>query len=148
MVSDTCNPTNPCDPVLRPFVDFWSNYAREIDDSAREYLGMFDGGEKLKTCQRRWLDTVSKSIDAYMRSPSFLQTMKQNTEMSIKAKRQFQDLAAEVARNVNIPTAMDISGLFERLHSIEETILARLGRVEERLAAIERQSGICQTSNV
>ena len=42
----------------------------------------------------------------------------------VKAKQQTDDLAAEIARNANIPTATDISGLFERLRSIEETISA------------------------
>jgi hypothetical protein len=80
-------------------------------------------------------------MDAYLRSPAFLQSMKQNTDSAVKVKRQFDDLASEIARNANIPTAGDISGLFERLHSIEEVILGRLGRIEERLQAIEEVVG-------
>ena len=81
-------------------------------------------------------------MDAYMRSPVFLQTMKQNTDLLVKAKRQADDLATEIARNANIPTAGDISGLFERLHSVEEVILTRLGRIEDKLMALERQVGL------
>jgi hypothetical protein len=80
-------------------------------------------------------------MDAYMRSPVFLQAMKHNADMVVKVKRQADDLATEVARNANIPTAGDISGLFERLHSVEEVILSRLGRIEEKLQAIEQQIG-------
>jgi hypothetical protein len=78
-------------------------------------------------------------MDAYMRSPAFLQLMRQNTDLLVKAKVQADDLAAEFARNANIPTASDISGLFERLHSVEEVILSRLTRIEERLSTIEKQ---------
>jgi hypothetical protein len=80
-------------------------------------------------------------MDAYMRSPAFLQTMKQNTDLMIKIKRQSDDLTAEFARNANIPTAADISGLFERLHSVEEAILNRLARIEDRLQTIEQNVG-------
>ena len=89
----------------------------------------------MKSWQRRWFDAVSKSMDAYMRSPVFLQAMKQNTDAAIKIKQQADDLATEIARNANIPTASDISGLFERLHSVEEVILSRLGRIDERLTS-------------
>jgi hypothetical protein len=100
-----------------------------------------NGNADVKTWQRRWYDAVSTSIDAYMRSPMFLQAMKQNTDTLVKAKQQADDLATEFARNANIPTASDISGLFERLHSIEEVILNRLGSIEEKLGTIEQQIG-------
>src|SRR4029078_13633326 len=95
----------------------------------------------IKSFQRRWFDTVSKSAEAYMRSPAFLQSMKQNTDAAIKLKRQANDLANEMARNANIPTTGDISGLFERLHSVEEVILSRLVRIDERLESIEEKIG-------
>jgi hypothetical protein len=74
--------------------------------------------------------------------------MKQNTDAMIKAKRQADDLVTEIARNANIPTASDISGLFERLHSVEEVILGRLARIEARLTTIEEHAGIDQAARV
>jgi hypothetical protein len=129
------------DPVVQPFVDFWSGYIHQANDTTRELLEGINGNADVKTWQRNWYDAVSKSMDAYMRSPMFLQAMKQNTDTMIKAKLQADDLATEFARNANIPTAGDISGLFERLHSVEEVILNRLERIEERLGAIEQQIG-------
>jgi hypothetical protein len=79
-----------------------------------------------------------------MRSPAFLHAMKQNTDAAIKFKQQVDDLSKEFARNANIPTASDISGLFERLHSVEEVVLGHLGRIEQRLEAIEERVGMEQ----
>jgi hypothetical protein len=137
-------PISQFDPVMRPFVDFWSSYLKQADDTTRELLEGLDGNADVKTWQRRWFDAVSKSMDAYMRSPIFLQGIKQNTDAMIKTKQHADDLATEFARNANIPTAGDISGLFERLHSVEEVILNRLGRIEQRLATIEQQTGTAQ----
>jgi hypothetical protein len=132
------------DPVIQPFVDFWSGYVKQANDTTRDLLAGINGNADVKTWQRRWYDAVSKSMDAYMRSPAFLQAMKQNLDAVIKVKQQTDDLACEIARNANIPTAGDISGLFERLHSVEEVILNRLGTIEERLGKIEQQIGAGQ----
>ena len=141
---------NHFDAVLQPFADFWSSYVKQADETTREYLDGLDGSEEVKTWQRRWFDAVSKSLDAYLRSPAFLQAMKHNTELAIKTKRQADDFVAEAARNMNIPTATDISGLFERLHSVEEVILTRLARIDERLQKIEQkwEGGAPGTSGV
>jgi hypothetical protein len=128
-------------------MDFWSGYMKQANDATREFLGGIDDQTNIKTFQRRWFDTVSKSAEAYMRSPAFLEMMKQNTDAAIKLKRQTDDWLSEVARNANIPTAGDISGLFERLHSVEEVILNRLNRIDERLEAIEDKVGSGELAN-
>jgi hypothetical protein len=143
-MSDDRESNSRLDPMVQPFVDFWSGYIKQANDTTRELFEGISGNAGVKTWQRRWYDAVSKSMDAYMRSPMFLQSMKQNTDAMIKAKRQADDLATEIARNANIPTAADISGLFERLHSVEEVILGRLGCIEERLKIIEQQVGAGQ----
>jgi hypothetical protein len=135
------------DPILQPFFDLWSDYYKQVNDATRELLDNFENGANPKNWQRRWNDAVSKSADAYMRSPAFLHAMKQNTDAAIKIKQQTDDLSKEFARNANIPTASDISGLFERLHSVEEVILGRLGRIEQRLEAIEERVGIEQLAH-
>lgn len=140
-MSENQEQTAEFDPLVQPFVDFWSSYIEQTNDATRQLIEEFDGQTDAKTWQRRWFDAVSKSMDAYMRSPAFLQTMKQNTDVVVKAKRQANDFAAEFARNANVPTANDISGLFERLHSVEEVILRRLNQIEERLGSLEKQEG-------
>jgi hypothetical protein len=132
------------DPVLKPFLDLWADYYKQANDAQREFLEGIESSTHLKGWQRRWNDAMSKSADAFMRSPVFLHAMKQNTDAAIKLKQQVDDLAKEFARNANIPTTSDISGLFERLHSIEEVILSRLGCIEKRLQRIEEQVGIEQ----
>jgi hypothetical protein len=132
------------DPVAKPFVDFWSDYTTKANDATREIVDGINSSFTPKSVQRKWFDAVAKSMDAYMRSPVFLQAMKHNADAVIKVKQQSDDLVTEFARNANIPMASDISGLFERLHSVEEVILARLGRIEDKLQAIEEQVGAGQ----
>jgi hypothetical protein len=127
------------DPVMQPFVDFWSNTMQQANDATREMFDGLDDGSQIKNLQRQWMDSISQSMDAFMRTPAFLEAMKHNTDAAVKFKRQADDWASEMARNANIPTTGDISGLFERLHSVEEIILKRLARIDERLESLEVQ---------
>jgi len=136
-VSDNSEHLNPVDPVVKPFVDFWSSYIQQANEATEAWLGKVDADPK--AWQQNWFQTVSKSMDAYLRSPVFLQAMKHNADLVIKAKEQADDLSKEIARNANIPTTSDISGLFERFHSAEEVILSRLDAMEEQLGAIQRR---------
>jgi hypothetical protein len=143
-MSATQDTNGTVDPVLKPFFDLWSDFYQQADNAQREFFQGIDNSTNAKAWQRRWNDAMSKSADAFMRSPAFLHAMKQNADAVIKLKQQTDDLSKEFARNANIPTTSDISGLFERLHSIEEVILSRLGRIEERLQAIEEHVGMEQ----
>ena len=147
-MSDDRRANGSFDPLVQPFVDFWSSYIQQANETTRQLIEGLDEKADVRTWQRRWSEAANKSMDAYLRSPAFLQAMRENTDLVIKAKRQSDDLATEIARNANIPTAADISGLFERLHSVEDVILERLGRIEERLKAIEVQTGVGQSAGV
>jgi hypothetical protein len=128
------------DPVMQPFVDFWASYLKDASEATQAMFARGDGAD-LRAWQRRWLDAVSASMDAYMRSPGFLEAMKHNLDHTIQAKVHTDNLTKEIARNLDVPTVSDISGLFERMHSIEDTIVARLSAIEQRLARIEQKLG-------
>jgi hypothetical protein len=135
------------DPIMQPFFNYWSDYAQQANQATREMLGGIDETVDFKNWQRRWSEAVSQSADAFLRSPMFLEAMKQNIDLAVKTKMHADDLATEFARNANIPTAGDISGLFERLHSIEVVILDRLNRIDNRLQLIEDRIGMAEVTS-
>ena len=48
-------------------------------------------------------------------------------------------MTVQLARQLGVPLTGDITGLFERLHSTEQTILKQLQAIEERLKVIENR---------
>jgi len=128
-------------PLLEPYREFWAEYVQRASDTARQMFQSATGADAdPRTWQRRWLEAVGQSVDAYLRSPAFLDAMKQNMDMLIKAKLQADDFTKEFARNANLPTASDVTGIFERLRSVEDAILARLAQMDRRLEAIEART--------
>jgi hypothetical protein len=81
---------------------------------------------------------MEDSIEGLMRTPAYMETMRRTLKMMTDMKVAQDQVVHGMARHVGMPLAGDITGLFERLHSTEQTILARLGQIEERLGAIER----------
>lgn len=124
---------------MRPLVDLWSSYLKTAAETSQKMFEQVNGTADPEVWRRRWLDAISQSLEAYMRTPAFLSAMKHNMDAAIQAKAHANDFTKEVARNSGVPTLSDVSGVFERLHSIEESVISRLGSIEERLAAIDRK---------
>lgn len=126
------------DPVTQPLLSFWSSYIEQANASTQAMLESFTGGGDAKVWQRQWFDAVSKSLDAYLRSPAFLQAMKLNTDAMIRAKMQVNESSQEFARQANIPTASDVHELSEQLQRFENLLVSRIESIEQRLEEIEK----------
>jgi hypothetical protein len=128
-------PSGP-DDVL-PFAAFWSSCLGQADLQTRALFECFKAMGDPKQLQRQWLDTLSRTLDSYMRSPAFLETMQKNLKAMTDLKALQDQMVQDAARHVGAPLASDVQGLFERLHSVEQTMLGQLQAIEQRLAAIE-----------
>jgi len=124
--------------VMQPFVEFWMKCFEQVNEQTKMAMGNVSDNGDPQVWRRKWLDAATKSMDAFVRSPVFLEAMRQHMETVTQAKSQSDFAIKEFARNAGIPTTGDISGLFERLHSFEERLLGSLSEIEERLTVIEQ----------
>jgi hypothetical protein len=131
-------------PVAGPTDGLATLWAQCFELSDRQARSAWEVMQKVcdpQQMQRRWLDAVAQSVENFMRTPAFMEAVKQNLKMMTDLKV-FQDqLVKGAARQFGIPLADDISGLFERLNSIERAVLTRLGAVDSRLKAVEATLG-------
>ncbi|GAA5504697.1 hypothetical protein [Novipirellula caenicola] len=136
-MSSQPGPNAATNPFVQPYVEMWNQFLEQANETTRRMMQSDDGHSDPRLWQRRWMQATSQSIDAYLRSPFFLNAMKQNMDAIIETKMKVNDLQKEFTRNANIPTASDISGLFERVRGMDEMILARLGEIQDRLEGLE-----------
>lgn len=119
---------------------FWAQCFEQSERQTRALLQAMEVAGDPRQLQQRWLDAVAQNLESFMRTPAFLQLMKQNLK-AITDLKGLQDQAVKgTARQLGAPLADDITGLYERLHSTEQTILNRLRAIEDRLKAIEAKS--------
>jgi hypothetical protein len=130
---------NGTDATPWPLVEFWSKFIDQNTEQTQTLLNGFKEGCDPAALRRLWLDSLANSMDCYMRSPAFLESMRRNNEMMTHLKESADDVARDVARATGIPRINDISGLFERLQIGQEAILARLKAIEERLDSLENK---------
>ena len=71
-----------------------------------------------------------------------MEAMRQQLKAITDLKRMQDNIVHDAARQLGLPMADDITGLFERLDSTERKILSRLQAIEERLEAIEAQTNV------
>jgi hypothetical protein len=120
-----------------PFAGLWSGYLEQADAQGKAMLECFQTLGDPQQMRRKWLDSISKGLENYMRTPAFLEGLQRNLQAMTELKS-FQDqVVQDIAQKAGIPLASDIYGLFERLYSVDRTILARLKAIESTLGAIE-----------
>jgi hypothetical protein len=137
----TANPSTPngTDTTPWPLVEFWTKFIDQNAEQTQTLLNGFKEGCDPAALRRLWLDSLANSMDCYMRSPAFLESMRRNNEMMTHLKESADDVARDVARATGIPRINDISGLFERLQIGQEAILTRLKAIEDRLDSLENK---------
>jgi predicted component of type VI protein secretion system len=128
------------DPVADPAASLFSFWTQWMEQSARGTQAMLEAMQSAgdpQQMQRQWLDAVARSIEDFMRTPVFQEAMKRNLKMVTDLKRLQDQVLQDTARQLGKPMATDITGLFDRLQSTEQTIVNRLQTIEDRLKAVE-----------
>jgi hypothetical protein len=129
-------PNSPTDPASM-IASFWAQWLEQSSRGTQALLEVMQAAGDPQQVQRRWLDAVAASLDAFMRTPAFLELLKTNLKAVTDLKGLQDSVVQDAARQVGMPTAADITGLYERLHSTEQAILSKLGKIEDRLKALE-----------
>jgi len=147
MSSDKTNEgvSSAADPA-REFLDFWRNYFEQTAIQTRILLEGMQGGKSLDQLHNQGLASLSESLDSFMRTPAFLDSLKQSLKRMIDLKQMQDQVAQTVSQQTGLPLTADITGLFERVHSAEQTILKQLVMLDDRLKAIEKtlNSGLAE----
>ena len=130
------NSSVAADPAAM-MTSFWTQWLEQSSRGTQALLEVMKAAGDPQQIQRRWLDAVSRSLDDFMRTPTFLELLKNNLKAITDLKGMQDQVVQDTARQFGLPLAADITGLFERLHSTEQTILDRLKAIEDRLKAIE-----------
>jgi predicted component of type VI protein secretion system len=118
---------------------FWTQWLEQSARGTQALLEAMQTTTDPKAIQKLTLDTLSDTVESFMRTPAFMEIMKRNMKAMTDYKMMQDQVIRGTARQLGLPLGDDIFGLFERLHSTEQTILSRLEAIENRLSAIEAQ---------
>lgn len=134
---DATRSVDATDAVVQPWVEYWMKLYEQNTQWTQALMAGVPPDVDPATVRKQWMGAMAKSIEAYMRTPAFLDCMRRNAEAMTATKTTSELVKREIARQSGIPHIEDISGLYDRLESAHEVLLKRLQSIEERLAAIE-----------
>ncbi len=128
------------------FFKFWSDLMTRAGDFGAASAQPGNGAAPAfnpaaRQMQQAFFDVLARQADEFMRSEPFLQMMQRSMEQSLQFKRLMADFLTKAHRSAELPVQADIDDLASLLRGIEERIFERLGRIEERVAAVEESRG-------
>lgn len=125
------------DPA-QDFLEFWKNYFEQTAIQTRILFESVQGGKSLEQLHNQGLESLSQSMDSFMRTPAFLEVLKLSLKRMIDLKLMQDQVAQTVSQQTGLPMRADVTGVFERVHRAEQTILNQLAKMDDRLQAIEK----------
>ncbi len=125
--------------IVQPWIEYWLNLVEQNTQWTQSLMAGAPQNVDPAVIRQEWLGAMSKSIEAYMRTPTFLEGMKRHSETMTATKVTSELAKLEMARQAGIPHIEDISGLYDRLETANEVVLQRLHTIDQRLEAIEEK---------
>jgi len=129
-------PPNPATAMM----SFWVKWMEEASHGSQAVMEAMQSAGDPKQLQERWAAAMAESAESFLRTPAFMEVMRQNLKAITDMKRMQDNIVKDAARHLGMPLAEDITGLFDRLNSTEQKILKRLDAIEEKLQSIEASS--------
>jgi hypothetical protein len=97
--------TNGQETVLNPLLNFWSEWIERSQEQTKVLLDSMQGADDLTGLRHLWLESVGKSLEAYMRTPAFLEAMRRHFDVMTHLKGTTED----AARDLPVPPAYRVS---------------------------------------
>lgn len=134
--------TNGENTVANPFVDAWSSFLSQMGvPSAERVPAATDvpswSDEAMRQMQRAFMDTLAKYCDDYLRSPAYLNLMKEAMDNALTFRQQVDTFLEEAHRATHTPSTDDLNEVMAVLRRIEDRLDGRLNEFERRMSAVE-----------
>ncbi len=137
-MTDTKQDQDAAEPFARAWGDFMSQFGMAgAAGSSNEAPTPSWSDEAMKQMQRTFLDALAKYCDEFMRSPQFLNMMKQSMDNALSFKQHVDRFLTEAHRSVHSPSIGDVDDIVGLLRTIEDRVIQRIDVLETRLRDVE-----------
>jgi hypothetical protein len=118
------------------FAGVWMEYASRMQQAGM----MFDPSKAPPDVARQMrsmaFSAMSQYAEQFMRSPEFLEAMKQSLDGAITFRKQINDFLTEMQHNAQGVARQDVDSLMVTMRHIETRVLDAVDRVATRLEEI------------
>lgn len=128
------------------FTKLWCELVSKVTTAGLSLSPNGSPAEAVRQARDAAFKGVEETLIEYMRSPQFLESMKQGLDATTTARKTFNDFLTRTHHELQIPAKEDIDIIIERLRDLEEkmarrmdALATRLDEIGERLDALNDQ---------
>ena len=121
------------------FQKMWVDSAGKMFQAAFTVTPNSPPPEILKQIRSGILTALAQSWDEFMRSPQFLDAMKQWMEQAITFRKMTTDFLTKMRNDVQAPTRDDTDSLMLNIRHMEKRVLDRLEELSAAVAALKQE---------
>jgi len=115
----------------------WSDFAAQMMRAGTAFTPDRTPSDMTKEMRSAMFKAWSEHLDQFMRSPDFLDALKQSMGTSLKARKQWNDFMGQVQHGLQMATRQDVDQILSSLHHAERRILDRIEELTEQLESLE-----------
>jgi len=129
------------------FLKIWTEFASKVS-STQSGLGEALSPDTVRQIRDAALDAMGKHYEALLRSPAFCESLAESTKLSIQARKQYNQFMTRLHHEAQSVALEDVDALLAAVRHMEDSIGARLARIEERLEALAKGSPAASAGKV
>ena len=123
------------------FAELWTDLAARMAAAGVAADPNAGPTETARAARSSALQGLSQFADQYMRSPQFLETMKQSFDSMLNFREQANDLLTRLHHELQGVARQDVDSLLSGIHQLESRIVDRLEDISTRLEVLEKRAG-------
>jgi hypothetical protein len=123
-----------------PFTKFWTECVSKMGGAGFAPTTPYVSDDAMQQMRRAFFDAWAKHCDEFMRSPAFLDGMKKSMDGALAFREQLNEFMTKALHGAQAPARSDTDSIMLVLRSLEERVLDRLDRLEERVADLDSAS--------
>jgi hypothetical protein len=124
----------------------WSGFQKIWTESFMRMMQMSAGGseaappEFLRQLRSGMFQALAQSWDQFLRSPQFLETLRQWMDQAVAFRKLSSEFFTEVHREAQSPSQEDLGAVLAALRQFEKRVLPRLEEISWRIAELDQRT--------
>jgi len=125
--------------AAQSMANIWLDFASKMGTSGAAFSPEAGPPEAAKQVRATVFDSMTQYADQFMRSPQFLDMMKQSLDASIAFRKQLNDFLTAVHHGTESVARQDLDSVVMAVRQVERRTLDRLEAVADRLDEISQR---------
>lgn len=134
-------------PDYQQLMQMWQKFATEMASVGGAVSTGSVPSEVAKQMRDTYFQTLSQYTDQFMRSPMFLEMMKQATASTVTLRKQTNDFLAQAHHAVGNVARPDVDSLLMAVRRCETRVLDKLDEISNQLSDLESRLEAMESGN-